>query len=484
MVTSSASLISMTLGAVTSKIIAVLAGPTGISTFSQIRQLGQLLAILATLNGQNSLIRGMASKNKNEAERYAWTIFLTFLLGAIVACALFLSFAPHLNRYLFKSDDKLVHLSIYYIPAIVLLGVLASYYQGALNGFRMVRSLAVAQISAAVASAFAAYPCVRLGGALGFVVLVATGFIFYIISSAVSLKRIGWSAGGLLPPIIKSTNLDKIVLQEHIPFALVTLITGVSGSVMVISIRTLYVHEGGLALGGIFDAAWSISMMYVMLLLSSFGVHYLPKLSGADTKDEIQLSVESVFRVTALLATPLVCTAILFKPWAINLLYSVEFLDAVKIMRWTTLGDYIKITSWVFGMLLIARAERMRFAVTELLWQISMLAIIGFLLRSTKEAVGIAYLITNVVYLTYVWIYANRNYGVVIKKKIMIIWLKGLFLVSVLATVTWAELSSPTFFSFGIYLVAMIYIIYSFTDKRQLLNLLLLCRNVNIFKKK
>jgi PST family polysaccharide transporter len=438
-VTSVASLASMLLGAVTAKIIAVLAGPAGIAVFSQLRQAGQFVTLFATLNGQNSLVRGIAAREGKSRHDYAFTIGAVFLLGVLLIGCAFLLLAPQAGAWLFPTGDPALRQTVYLVAPLALLGALASYYQGVLNGLRLIHALAITQVGAAVAAALVAYPCIEMGHPAGYVAIVATGFAASVLLSARALRRQGWLAGGLLPPGAMATGWDRSALREHLPFAAVTLITGVSGAAMVIAIRTLYIHEGGLELGGNFDAAWTISMMYVMLLLSSFGAHYLPTLSGAKTPEEIRLAVTSVFRVATLFGTPLVCTAVVFKPWLVRLLYSQDFSPAVELLRWTMLGDYLKISGWVFGMLLIARAERRLFALSELAWQVAVLGAVALFLRHTHETAGMVYLFANAVYLLFVWRHAQRAHGVWLDSQSCRIWLTGLAMVSLLSLLAWQD---------------------------------------------
>ncbi|MEW5771870.1 MAG: oligosaccharide flippase family protein [Pseudomonadota bacterium] len=466
-VTSAASLVSMLLGAVTAKIIAVMAGPSGIAVFSQLRQAGQFVTLFATLNGQNSLVRGIAAREGKSRHDYAFTIGAVFLLGvALVGCA-FLLLAPQAGELLFPDGAPALRQTVYLVAPLALLGALASYYQGVLNGLRLIQALALSQVGAAVAAALVAYPCIEANHPAGYVVIVATGFATSVLLSARALRREGWRVGGLLPPGALGTGWDNSAMREHLPFAAVTLVTGLSGAAMVIAIRTLYIHEGGLELGGIFDAVWTISMMYVMLLLSSFGAHYLPTLSGAKTPEDIQHSVSSVFRVAALFGTPLVCTAIVFKPWLVRLLYSQDFASAVELLRWTMLGDYLKISGWVFGMLLIARAERRLFALSELAWQITVLGAVALFLHHSHETAGMAYLAANAAYLLFAWQHARHDHGVRIDAQSFQIWLAGLAMVSLLSLLAWQDRTAPSPGALAVYAVLLPAFFFLATTREQ-----------------
>jgi O-antigen/teichoic acid export membrane protein len=477
-VTSAASLVSMLLGAATAKIIAVSAGPSGIAVFSQLRQAGQLVTLFATLNGQNSLIRGIAARESELASDYAVSIGAVFLLGVLLVGGGYLLLAPTVSEFLFPGGDASLRLAVYLVAVLALLGALASYYQGVLNGLRLIRSLAITQVGAAAVAMLVAYPSVLYGHPAGYIAIVAAGFLAAVVLSASALRQHGWWLGGLIPPRAACKLWDMEAVREHLSFASVTLATGISGAAMLIAIRTLYIHEGGLELGGIFDAAWTISMMYVMVLLSSFGPHYLPTLSGAKNLEEIRLSVTSVFRMAILLGTPLVCAAIVFKPWLVRLLYSEAFSPAVELLRWTMLGDYLKISGWVFGMLLIARTERRRFALSELVWQASMLVAVAYFLRYTHETAGMIYVLANAAYLLYVWRHASLAYGIRIDAKLLHVWLAGLSAALLLTLIAWQDQRSPSLGSLIAYIMLLpAFLLYS-TSADERARLLAILRKV------
>ena len=134
--------------------------------------------------------------------------------------------------------------------------------------------------------------------------------------------------------------------REHVrhffSIALTTLVTGFVGTGSVLAVRAMFVHYGGLPAAGIFDAAWMLSMTYVMLALGSFGTYYLPTLSGVKDPAARVALIQRFLRATIMLGIPLIVGVIVFKPLLIHLLYSEEFRPALTIIRWMLIGDYLK----------------------------------------------------------------------------------------------------------------------------------------------
>src|SRR5207249_957846 len=118
------------------------------------------------------------------------------------------------------------------------------------------------------------------------------------------------------------------------PMAGTFMVTGFVGSGVPLAIRALTGREFGLHGAGILDVAWTLSMAYIGLVLSSFSTYYLPTLSGTkDSAARAQL-IHQVLRMALFLMLPLVTGIIVLKPLVARLLYSDEFLPALPIMRW------------------------------------------------------------------------------------------------------------------------------------------------------
>jgi PST family polysaccharide transporter len=450
-VSGSGSLITMVLGAITVKIIAVLGGPAGIALFSQLRQLVQWFVILATINGQVSLVRGIACREGAERYRYILVVAGVFLAGAIGVCILVIVHAPVLSQIVFGGTDESLVLAIQSSAIAVVLGTTATFVLGVINGYGRITTLAAIQVAASLATSIAAYPFARNGELSGYVAIVSTGFLVISVLGAWMLKEVRVT----LPKTNQERDPTWSLVGEHVGYSSATLITGLVGAGSVLYLRSTYIHAGGLDTGGYFDAAWTLSMMYVMLILSSFGTYYFPTLSSKKTHVEINECVNQVFRVATLLATALVSFVVVAKHVLVGLLYSELFLPAIDIVRWMLIGDYVKISSWVFGMLLLAFAERRRFVATEMLFHGTLIISVTTMIGLTTEIVGMAFLVVNAMYLAYVWFHAKSKYGVTIRKDVVVVWVAGFVIVVGLSLLMWEPYSINMPLAFLTWLVAL-----------------------------
>ncbi len=432
-----ASLISILLGALTTKIIATVAGPAGIGIYSQLRQLQQWFTTLATVNGNSSLVRGVATRDGAERLEFITIVGIIYLTGTAFIALLLVLFAPSLSKFIFaqNNSDELT-LAVYAVAAVVCIGSAASFLTGVINGYREIGALANIQIFGSLGLSFSAYPLALWGNPISYVMIVAFGMLStFLYSLYVVIKRrlivwINWQT-------IFHFNYFLRIGKEHIYYSITMLATGIIGASSVLIIRFFYIQKGGLELAGIFDAAWNLSMMYVMIFLSSLGTSYLPMLMANQNNDSWRDHVMYFFRISTIFGCLCIPLIIIIKPFLINLLFSQKFEISLEIFRWMLIGDYFKIHAWVFGMLLIAFNRKKDFLISECIYQIVLLIPVILFLKFNYEIVGQSFAIANIFYCAYVWLNAQINYGIKISGKPLKSWYFGLVLVLVFSLINW-----------------------------------------------
>src|SRR3712207_2281125 len=80
--TGSGSVGFLLFGVLTTKIMAVILGPTGVGLYSLLRQLLDVSKQAGTLGGEIALVQGLASRKEMERDNYLVTTFWIFMLGA------------------------------------------------------------------------------------------------------------------------------------------------------------------------------------------------------------------------------------------------------------------------------------------------------------------------------------------------------------------------------------------------------------------
>lgn len=434
------SVLNMALGAATTKMVALFGGPSGLAVYAQLRQAAQLSVLLATLNGQNSIVRRANSGSGGPSRDFLHTVAVLFAVGIAAASLAVILMAPLIARALFSSTSEGLVVAIRFTSLAVAIGGCASFVLGVITSMSRVVVLAAITAGGSIATVLVAFPL--LSSNLGFeryVFLPVAGF------AAISVLGGWWVLVSHREVLLAVTRgrFSRSLAYEHISYSGAVMITGLAGSGAVVVLRSLYIHRGGLPLGGIFDSAWTVSMLYVTPLLSSFGTHYFPELSRNRFDPEyVRHRVSAVFLFSSVAGTLLVSFMVMLNPFIIHVLYSGSFSASRNILRWMLIGDYLKITSFVFGILLHVFAERRQLVISDLLFQGVLIGGTWLGIEHMSGAVGVAFAVVNVFYVAYIWRHAVRRYGVVIPSRSARIWLMGLFIILGLSAWRWSH-SAP-----------------------------------------
>jgi len=433
--TSSASIIAIVLGMITTKIIASVTGPSGVGLYSLLRQALQMGMTVSSCGGQTALIQGIARKEGDAKNSYLRSVFWMFVIGVVVVTIVLIMSAPWLAEKLFVNQDGNFGVLTQQLAVPVILATISIFLSSVLNGYKAIVRLAIGQIIAALTSVLLAFPvsqAVSDGYLSAFIWIMTVSQMaiatFYLYVAC----REGW-----VQSIFTSFPVIRLEDSRHFfRIAGVTLLTSTIAIGSLLAVRTTIVDFMGLAEAGVFDAAWMISTTYVMLLLSSFTTYYLPTLSETKSNAEASRLILMLFKLSVLILVPMIVSLVALKPFIITLLYSDSFSGALPILRWMLIGDYFKVCAWVFSMPLIAFSNPKMLLWTGLFWWVGyyLLALIGVQYIQDMEVLGVSFFILYVIYFAFLASYVGRKYELAIPRIMVFQWCFGLLLI---LTVSW-----------------------------------------------
>ncbi|HEX8173192.1 MAG TPA: oligosaccharide flippase family protein [Thermoanaerobaculia bacterium] len=406
--TAGGSAAAMLAAAVAVKIIAVVAGTEGVGLFSILRQAQQTAVLLALLNGQNALVQGIASRaDEQERRTYINTAMgIVAILTAIVVGVL--AVAPALLLRGLRVEAGVARV----LALSVACGALSGFAAGILTGHRLIgRAAAVTVVNYVLVAAFA-LPAARaaLRGH-------AAAFSWQLAAGTAAAAAFAWTA----VVAARLTRLERprwspqvrAAARHFLGMASTLTIAAAAGYGLPLLMRMLIVRHFGFSGAGLFDVAWTLSMTYVMLILTGFSAYYLPALSGIrDPAERIEL-IGRVLRLAVILMLPLVTLVVVAKPLLVRLLYSEQFLPSLRIMRWMLIGDALKIVSWVFSYTMVAYADNRMYAATELIWGALAVGSVYLAVHSAHslELIGVSFLVLYAAYLVLMSWYVRRRHA-------------------------------------------------------------------------
>lgn len=400
--TGSGSLATVFFGMVTVKLIAWRLGPEALGSFSLTRQLIVAGSALFLTGGQTALVQGMSSRSGRDREVFTSTAFVLLCLGSVVIALIVGAFSTVVGPKIFPGMNPSGAVPLAAV-GIGLAGPMAFVF-GALNAAKRIGRLAFVQALNAAALALFVWwfvPTFRVDRPAMFAFVLAVSQVPGLVLGCAFL----WRAGEGLWNI----SFSAAAANQFFRVAFATVVAAGMQAWNILVIRGSIVHRFGLGTAGVFDAGWSISMVYVMLILSSFSTYYLPTLAAAGGR--AGKLIEDVLRTTLLLIVPLIAVVMAFRPVLLVMLYSERFLVASSLMHWMLIGDFFKVLSFVVAMPMLARADLKAFLAGEIGWNLVMFVGARAALRTHLgiESIGAVFAISYLLYLLYALAYCARR---------------------------------------------------------------------------
>ncbi|MGR3812133.1 oligosaccharide flippase family protein [Jiulongibacter sp. NS-SX5] len=392
------------LGMLRNKIIAYYLGTIGFGIWGMYQTLTEMVSSFSSLGVNQSGVREIAKKSKYSEETAKSIFIVRTLVGcfSVISLILIIIWSNEISSSLFNTRE--------YKNGIVIVGI-AIFFQGffinnkaILNGIRDIRGLAFSQIITAVIAS-----------------VLVIGLIYYLDEDGIPISFLVISIIGV---VISYVFLRKNGLRRIIPSMvdfkaeskeLIRLGIGFSGSAAIAAVatyltRTYLVSNYDLSVVGVYQASWTISNLYVGVLLSAMGVDFMPRLSKliGEKLKMINLVNEQI-ELGVLIASVGVVFIISFSDIILELLYSSSFREGQVIIKWQILGVFLRVLGYPFSHLLMVNKKSLMYTIAQaIFWFGDYLLLIFFDKIFGYESLGMNYFSAYVIYLTLTWILCNR----------------------------------------------------------------------------
>lgn len=358
--TAGSTLIKIGVGLLVVKLLAVTFGPSGVGQAGNFRQLITVLGVLSGAGIFNGITKYVAEYHQQpERLRAILGTSSAIVLGFCTLLALiFLLTAKPVSIALFGHAD---YQNVVRAVAFIQMGIAyANLFLAILKGYRDAMGNALAVIGGSLIGVAAYYLCFRIGGYPGALVGLALVPALVVIPAAVMLIR-----RKTIPLSYLKLSWDKALASHLGKFTIMALITSVTLPVAYVMMRNLLADRYGWDAVGIWQGVSSISDAYLQFITASFTVYLLPTLSRLKAKADISREILRSLKFVL----PAVATASLMvwllRDFAIWLLFSHQFTAMRDLFAWQLVGDVLKVGSYVFGYLVIAKASLRFYILTE-----------------------------------------------------------------------------------------------------------------------
>ncbi|WP_395054096.1 O-antigen translocase [Flavobacterium sp.] len=399
-------ILKISIGFITSKIIALFIGASGMALVGNLRNFITTIEAFGTLGFENGVVKYVA-EHKNEEEKLKKvlsTIFFSVLISCFLLSIILFFFSDYFNALLFGNQFqysfifKFLSLALpFYIGNIFLIATI--------NGFNEYKKVIyiniIGNFIGLLVSAFLIWKF-KIDGALLSIVL--TPSLLFLISFFFVNKNIK------LFDKIDFKSYNFYFLKSMSSYSLMALISAILGPIVLIAIRKFIIDKVGIHEAGFWEAMTRISSYYFLFITSLIAIYFFPKMAAAKSNNETKILFWKYYkRILPLFVFGLLIIFIL-KDFIIQVLFTKEFLPVSKLFFWQLIGDTFKAASIILGYQFFAKKMTKAFIISELFSLfILYFSSIYFVTIYNIEGVVIAHSVTYFIYFITLSIYFRKS---------------------------------------------------------------------------
>jgi PST family polysaccharide transporter len=379
---------------VLNKVLAVYVGPVGYAIIGQFQNVVSILVSLAGGLVATGVTKSTAQHFDDESRQHkVWQTAIRFSLAAsLLAGFALLIVGARLSEWLLHRSDMA---SIFVWLALALPAMAANNLLLAIvNGKKEVGIYIAANITGSFVSllliGLLAYYLGLFGALLAFTISPA----IVLLSTAALVARRAWFKSHFL-----WGKMDATSTRELSGFAIMGITSALVVPISYMLIRDHLATRLGLPAAGFWQASWKISEIYLMLVTTTLGVYYLPRLAEIRTAPELKVEIIKVYRFVMPIVVSGALTIYLLRDFIIRILFTEDFQPMRELFAWQLTGDVIKIGSWVLAYIMIGRAMVRVFVITEIAFSLSFVLLSWWLVDLFGlSGVAMAYAINYSIY--------------------------------------------------------------------------------------
>lgn len=401
--------INILIGIVRTKFMAVLLGPGGVGLVGMYQAVTGIVGTVTGLGIGSSGVRQIAeaagSGDETRIARTIYTLRRTALVLGLLGMITTMVLSPYLSRLTFGTEEHSWAIAV--LGVTLLLGSVSGGQAALVQGMRRIADLASMSVLGALLGTVLSVPIIYVWGGSGIVpALLAV--------SAMTILPSWWYARKVRVPKI-SLCLADVVWEARglLSLGLVFMASSVMAAAVLYLTRVLVVRELGVESVGLYQAATTLSTLYIGVILNAMGMDFYPRLTAvADDNVTVSRLVNEQTEVGLLLATPGLLATLAVAPYVIHLFYSVHFVPAYQVLRWQILGIFLRVVAWPIGFVLLAKGKGRVFFWCELIWNLLHVSLIWLGLRLFGlQGTGIAFFLLYVSYTISIFVVVNRISG-------------------------------------------------------------------------
>lgn len=425
--------LKMLCSVVRTKLVAIWIGAVGVGVITLYSATTEMIRTIASLNLRQSSIPAIASADEVDKPHLCRSVELLGVIIGLAATILVAILSPLLSYATFGDYDHTWGFAL--LAPTFFAASVTDARQSIFQGLDRLRTLALASFYAVLAATVVALPLFYFFRMAAIVpVLIVFPFFTLIFTYITPGSRVKH------PPhdheLFKATVKTLVKLGSSLTFGVAI---GFAADYL---LRIYITREGGVDEVGIFQAGNTIVKSYVGIIFTALTMEFFPRIS-ATINDENKTSEIINHEVSLMLKIliPVVLVLIFFGDIAVKLLYSSDFLATVPYISVAIIATFLRLVSWCFSYIIIAKGNGKIYIATESISAVSLLVFSYFGWRwGSFEGLGWAYLGQFVMFTAATWGFCHFRYHIRIKRRV---WLLTFGACALAFAVLWGSIYLP-----------------------------------------
>lgn len=400
--------LSILVGIVRNKLIAVILGPNGMGLISLFNSTVKLLGDSTNMGVPMSGVKTISDAYEaGDSTQIADSVKLIRSWGMVCAVAGMLVCAvaaPLIDACTFNWGAHTLHYLL--LSPVVALITLTGCEMAVLKAVRRLKALARISVCNVFAVLFLTVPLLYIYGEAAIVPsLLVAALIQAILTIACSYKYYPLSIS-LAPSYLRG---GCGLLKLGVSFVLV----GMMGSGMEFLIRSFLNNAGTLETVGLYNAGYMMTMTYGSMVFSAMETDYFPRLSaipsaGKEMNDCVNRQVE----VSVLMITPLLVLLFTGLPVLLPLLFSGKFMPVLPMVQFSIMALFVRAVKLPVAYIPLGRSDSVSYLLMEGAYVLMMLPLM-YLCYSQwgLTGTGVAMLLAALADMIMLLCYTDWRYG-------------------------------------------------------------------------
>lgn len=380
------------------KILAIYVGPAGYGLVGQFQSAVQMISTFGSGAINTGVIRFTAQHQDDLGyRRKLWRTAGTIsLVGSILTSLAIILSSRQLSLYFLKTVDY-QGVFIWFGVSLTFF-VFNTFFLAILNGNKELKTFVLANIIGSILSLVLTGVLTLKLGLYGALIALGTYQSFAFLVTLLLVYKKPWFAFNDL-----IGKIDGPIAKDLFRYTFMALSSAICVPLSHIMIRNYIGTNLDWASAGYWEAIWKLSAAYLMIITSTLSVYYLPRLSELETKEALKQEIAASCRVIIPVVIVFGLGIYFTRYFLIRFLFTAEFYQIDKLFFWQLIGDTLKITSWLFAYVFLAKGFMFAYVFSEVIFSILFYSLIVYLLPSYGlVATSIAHAINYAVYLVFV----------------------------------------------------------------------------------